>query len=123
MLARGADGPPDEAGILDGAGLHHHIQIAFVVGCALEDLRQAGARQLAIGRKAVAHQAGAVALPERRGGGQRQQRRQIGQDAAHDADATVLIGHLDMDMHSADLVARADHLQITHDPVIGAPPP
>ena len=59
-----------------------------------------------------------MALPERRGGRQCQQQRQIGRQSHDEIDATVEIGHPYMHMQAAQHVAVADHLQVVHDGVV-----
>ncbi len=63
---RRANRPPQETGVLDGAGLHHPRDVAVVSGLIGEKRRQAGARDFLVGGLPVAHQAGRVAHPERR---------------------------------------------------------
>jgi len=56
--------------------------------------------------------------PERRGGCERDEDRQIRQHARHHIDARVGIRQLDMDVQAAQHAAPADHLQIVHDCVV-----
>ena len=114
MRQRRPHRPPDEARIGDRARSRHRIEIAVIIGVRGEQFGQAGARQFVISGEPVAHQAGAPRLPEGRGGGERQQQRDIGYHAGHQIDAAVRVGHADMHMQAADHVARAEHLEIMH---------
>jgi hypothetical protein len=118
MLQGGPDRPPDVAGVGNDAGVPERADIFLVFGLVAQRLRQAGARQLVIGRQAVAVQAGAKTLPERRGRAQREQQRQERHQPLHQLDAAIGIGRRDVDVHAAQHVAHADHLQIAHDGVV-----
>ena len=114
IFERGPDRPPQMTGVRHRAGAHHGVDIGVVFRGGAEQFRQAGARQLVIGGETIALQSGGVALPERRRGGERDKQRQIRQHARHHVDPARRIGELDMDMHAAQHVALADHLQIVH---------
>ncbi len=86
-----------------------------VVLVGAEQFGQAGARQLVIGGEPIAAQAGEMALPERRGGREREQQRQIGRQPHDQIDAGVDVRHCDVHVHAAQHVAVADHLQVVHD--------
>src|SRR3984893_978883 len=72
VLQRGADDPPDVAGILDHAGCNKGVDVVLVLRERLEQLWKARARKLVVGGETVATQAGPMSLPERRGGAERQ---------------------------------------------------
>ncbi len=118
LRSDGPDRPPDIARILDHAGAHQrgHIGVEFLAGA--EQLRHAGARQLVIGGEPVALEPRAPRLPERRGGREREEQRQIGQHSIHHVDPLVRIGQLDMHVQPAQEIALADHLQVVHDGVV-----
>ena len=115
---RRADGPPDEARILDDAGAHQraHIGIEFIARA--EELRHAGAGQLVVGGKPVTFQAGAAPLPERRGRRECKKERKIRQHPVHDVDPVIGIRQLHMHVHPAQEIAPPDHLQIVHHDVV-----
>src|ERR1700738_3407116 len=87
VLQRGADDPPDVAGILDHAGCNKGVDVVLVLRERLEHLWKARARKLVVGGETVATQAGPMSLPERRGGAERQQNGQEGDGPIHDLDA------------------------------------
>ena len=89
-------------------------ELAIVV-IGAEQFGQAGARQLVVGGKSIAHEAGEVALPERRGRREREQQRKVWRQPHDQVDARVGVGHSDVDMHAAQHVAVSDHLKVIHD--------
>ena len=115
IFQRRPDRPPQMAGVLDGAGAHHRRDIFVVVAVAAEQFGQPGARQFIVGGEPITFQPGGAALPERRRGRQRDEQRQIRQHPRHHVDPARRIGKLDMDVHAAQHVALADHLQHVHD--------
>ena len=118
MLERGPDRPPHEARILHHARLHQRRDIGVVLGLGTEQFRHAGARQLVIRGEAITLQPGRARAPERRGGRERDEQRQVGEHAHHDVDPVVRIRQLDMHVQAAQHVALADHLQIFHHVVV-----
>ena len=94
--------PPDLRRVGDHAGLGQHLQQLLPVVPALEDLRQPRARQVADDDRPERLQPGVVALPERRGGRERQQVRHEVADLAHQVDAQVGVLDAGMDVHAAD---------------------
>ena len=82
--------PPDLRRVGDHAGLGEHLASSSCpVVPALEDLRQARARQVADDDRPERLEAGVVPLPERRRGRQRQKVRHEVADLAHQVDAQV----------------------------------
>ena len=96
------DVPPQLAAILDQPGTDQHGEMALELAPALEQLGQAGARHLVEHGDAVGFQPGILALPEGRGGPERQQMGQEIGHLAHQVDAQLRIVEPDMDMHAAD---------------------
>ena len=118
MLERGPHRPPDVARILHDAGAHQRRHVGVELLAPAEQLRQPGARQLVIGGEPVALEPGRTRLPERRGGSERHEQRDVGQHAAHHVDAVVGIGQLHVHVQAAQHVAVPDHLQVVHHRVV-----
>ncbi len=118
IFVRRPDRPPEMAGIADRSAQGQRGDIGIIGLVVGEQFGQARARQFVIGRQTIAAQAGQPPAPEGRGCRQRDEQRQIRQDAAHHVDALGRIGQCHMHMHAAQHVALADHLEILHHPVI-----
>lgn len=101
-LDRGAQRPPQEARIGDGARAGHDGDEPRMGGGIGKKLRQAGAGQLAEDAEPVRLEPRRLALPERRRGREGEQQRLERQQPVHEIDAGLRVRHLDMDMHPAD---------------------
>ena len=118
VLQRGAQRPPDVARILDHAGPREGCDIGVEILASAKQFRDTRARQLVICGQPIALQPGRARAPERRGGGERDEQRQIGQHPRHHVDPVLAVRQLDMDVQPAQHVALADHLQIVHHRVV-----
>ena len=101
-LRRGAQIPPDFAGVLDDVQFGQRPDRAFEFTPAAQFRRQAGARHVPEHRRAIRGKPGILGLPERTGGRQRQKMRQEIRDLVHQVYAHVRIRQADMHMHPAD---------------------
>ena len=63
-------------------------------------------------------EAGRLSAPERRAGREREQHRQLGQQALHDVHREVGIGHGDVDVHAEHELAARDVLQLLDEPAV-----
>src|SRR3546814_20912520 len=93
---------PDLGGVVDQSRVDQHGEMPLVFAPALEALGQAGARQLVEDAEAIAHQPRPLALPERRGSGERQQMRQEVADLIHQVHAQFVVAEAYMDVPAAD---------------------
>src|SRR5262249_26238003 len=89
-LAR-ADVPPELRCVLDEPGLDEDADMAAILAPALEALGDAGPRQPVEDADAVEHEAGVLAAPEGRGGGEREEMRQEVADLVHEVDAKIVV--------------------------------
>src|SRR5581483_2693522 len=110
--------PPDLARVLDDAVAHQDVDGVPVLLPALETPRQPGARQLLVGREAVALEAGILALGERRGGGEHQQVRQEIARLVHEIDSELVVLDADVHVHAADDEAAAHSGEVAGDGLI-----
>src|SRR5690606_24469955 len=94
--------PPDARGVLDQAGVDQYLDVALVLGKALEAFRDPRTRQRIEDGQPVTLEAGVAAVPERRRARQREEVRQEIAELVHEIDAQLLVADTDVNVHAAD---------------------
>src|SRR5262249_20308377 len=110
--------PPDLGGVLDQSGADEKLDGAFIFTIARKLMRDAGARQLVEHREPVGFEPGLDALPERRGGREREQMRQEIGGLTKQVDAQIVVLDADMDMHARNHEPSPDLLEVVGNHIV-----
>ena len=100
----------DHPGIADRPGRDQLLDHRVVLGAGLDHRGRARRRPAGPDQVAVAGVAGVAAAPVRRAGGDREQRGQVGGDAADDLHGLVAVRDVDVHLRAADLLLVDQHL-------------
>ena len=107
-----ADVPPDVRVVGDAAGAFELADHLGVVGVVAEARRRARAREGGEDHLAARGEARRLAAPEGRGGREREQRRELGEQPVHDLDRLLRIVDGDVHVHAEDQLAPGDVLEL-----------
>ena len=110
--------PPEVGVVVDHAGLLHRADHLEVVVVRREARRLARARHAREDRRARRCEARGLAAPERRAGREREQHRQLGEQALHDMHREVRIRHGHVHVHPEHELAARDVLQLLDEPAV-----
>ena len=110
--------PPEVRVVVDHAGVLHRADHLEVVLVGREARRLPGARHAREDRGARRCETGRLAAPERRARREREQHRQLRQQALHDVHREVGIGHGDVHVHAEHELAARDVLQLLDQPAV-----
>ena len=116
-----ADVPPDVRVVGDAAGPLELADDLRVVGVVAEARRRARARERGEDHLPARREPGRLAAPERRARRQREQRREVREQAVHDLDRLLGVVDGDVDVHPEDQLAARDVLELV-DEVRGSGP-
>ena len=106
------DVPPDVRVVGDAAGALELADHLGVVGVVAEARRRPGAREGGEDHLPAGGEPGRLAAPERRARGQREQLREVGEQAVHDLDRLLRPVDRDVDVHAEDQLAPGDVLHL-----------